>query len=916
VVLIDRTAEMKTLAGLLDGAEIGSSAAILLRGEAGIGKTALLQTVGGVAAERGMRTASVAGIEAEAPLGYAALHRLLQLFPEAIDRLPAPQRDALRFTLGLVSGPPPDRFLVGLGLLTLLADGASEHPLLIVVDDAHWVDLESGTVLGFAARRLQAERMTMLFAARDAEDEPAWLSDVPELRIGRLEDSDARGLLAEVTGGLVSPDIQARLVEGCSGNPLALVEVAHHLTPEQLSGGAVLPVPLPVGGPVQQLFVRRLDRLSPGARRLVAVAAAEPTASLGLVWRVARRLGVDTDGAAAELDRLVTFNEGVEFLHPLVRSAAYYDLPASERRLVHRALGQEMDSPHRSDRAAWHLALAATGPDEAIARRLDRAAQRANDGGGYAAATTLLRRAADLSADEDQRTDRLLAASEAALAAALPEQAQRLLDLVGGHPMNERQTLLALRLSSEASFSVGATDEAARGLLAAAKMLMAIDPPLARRTLLRALSAAVWAARDVLTEVRSYGMTLREPGASPDELREVTDLFLFGFLRRLAGDVQLAAPLLREALSELERSKPSDGLRAAIPPVVPAIASAELIDDGATFTAASSFVEFARRAGALTLLPNALVGLARVHIRQGRFVDAEDALAEASQLVRATGAPGSPDILADHWIFLLCWRGDEAEAQARAAALMAARRPGPGHDLISGHLAVLDLSAGRYKDAFDRLAPITGEDRLGFGTIMLPDFVEAAARSGQRTAAVAALDRLAPRAVAGATHMGLGRLARCQGLLADDGEAEEHYRKSIRLLGQSTSATDLARSHLMFGEWLRRQRRRSDARSELRTAYGMFADMGADGFAERARIELAATGAKLRKRVRGTTTDLTPQETQVAKLVVDGHTNREVAARLFLSPATIDYHLRKVFQKLSVSSRAELTRRMANASSA
>jgi DNA-binding CsgD family transcriptional regulator len=908
---VGRKGELEALTALLDQTEAGTSSAMVLRGEPGIGKTALLEAATELAAERGMVIATIAGIEAEAPLAYAALHRLLQFFPGAVDRLPPPQREALRSTLGLVAGPAPDRFLVGLGLLTLLADRASDQRLLTVIDDAQWLDPESGTVFGFAARRLQAEGVVMLCAAREADESPPWWSQLPEMCIGRLEDRDAADLVREVTGGPLSPDVQARLLRECSGNPLALVELARQLTPEQLAGAAVLPDPLHATGSVEQLFARRLGDLSHGARVVLAVAAAEPTAPEILVWSVSQRLGVDAPDALAELGPFAMFAEVVQFSHPLMRSVAYYGMSRPERRAIHRALAQEMDSPQNSDRVAWHLAMAATGPDESVARQLEQAAHRARHRGGFAATATLLQRAATLSVDERRKTDRLLAAAEAALTAARPNQARALLAEVRSDRTDERQMALARLISGTAFFATGAIDDAARELLAATKALLPFDPPLARRTLLGALIAAVWGATEVLEEVRTFATTISETGLAVDERGYVPDLFLFGFLRRLAGDAEPAAQLMRKAFRELERSEPPDQLRGPIPPIVPAIAGVELLDEAVVLTAATSYAEFARRAGALMILPNTLIAQARVYVRQGRFDDAEVALTEASELVGATGAPGIPHISAEQTVFLLCWRGKEADALALGAELSAAgQRPHPGADLVSTHLAVLHLSKGRYRHAFECLEPIMREDRLGIGTLILADFIEAAARSGELAAALTALERLATRTIAGGARLGLGRLARARALLADDDEAEEQHLESIRLLSTANSATELARSHLVFGEWLRRQRRRRDARSELATAHDLFTDMGAAGFAERARIELEATGAKARTRVAESTTDLTPQEAQVARLVAGGDTNREVAAQLFLSPATVEYHLRKVFQKLRVTSRTQLVRQV------
>jgi DNA-binding CsgD family transcriptional regulator len=909
--LIGRNEQLEMLTAILDGAEAGNSAALVLRGEQGIGKTALLEAISQRAALRGMITVTVGGVEVEAPIGYAALYRLLRRFPGAIDRLPSPQRDVLRWTMGLVSGPPPDRFLVGLAVLTLLADAATDAPLLTVIEDAQWLDPESATVLGFAARRLQAEGVVMLFAARERDDGPNWLSALPELVIDPLEDREATNLLVEVTSGLASPATRTRLLQEGRGNPLALIEMAGELTPEQLAGAAVLPDPLPAVVSPHQLLARRLRHLTPGARLMLGLAAAEPTASESLMWRLADRLGIDADCASLELDGLVSFDDVIRFSHPLVRSLAYYSTALCERHRIHRALAEGMDIGLNPDRVAWHHAMAATGPDEAVASQLEDAAERERCRGGYAAASRLLERAATLSVDEHLRTDRLLAASEAALAAAQPEQARALLEEVRGQP-TARQAATTLRLSGEAFFAAGATDQAARELLAAARALTTIDPGLGRRALLSALIAGEFAATIVRQEVRSFAAVTSDPGLTPDDEHGVTDLFLRGFLHRLAGAAEPAARLLRQALGEMEHSRESDRLQNVIPPIVAVLGGVELLDAPAIEATAHSYAEFARRAGALTVVPNALVALATVSIRRGHFKDAETALVEAGQLRRATGARGTPDLLAAQTILLLCWRGDEGEASTQAAALLDRHeRPAAGCDLVAANLALLDLSKGRYESAFSRLEAMVSEDRLGFGTYMLADFIEAAARSGRHSEAVEALDRLATRATAAGGRFGLGCLARCRALVADDNAAEEHHRQSIDLLDDNNSATELARSRLLFGEWLRRQRRRRDARSELKTAHEMFVRMGASGFAERTRIELLATGEKVRKHIVEAATHLTPQESQIAGLVAKGHTNREVAAKLFISAATVDYHLRKVFQKLGVSSRTQLAREVA-----
>ena len=911
--LIDRSRELGLLTELLARTAEGTSAAVVLRGEPGIGKTALLDATAARAVTEGMRVARVTGVESEVPLGYAAVHRLLLRFPGLIERLPAPQRDALQFTFGLVAGPPPDRFLVALGVLTLLADAASDASLLCVIDDAQWLDFESAVVLGFVARRLHGEGIVMVFAARELTEVAPALQDLPELVIGGLDADDAAALLSSVATSTLSPDVETRLVAEGGGNPLALVELAAELTPAQLAGSATLPDPLPAAGSLQQMFSRRLRRLSPDARLLLGVAAAEPAASETVLWRTAERLGLDADLAASEVSGLAEFVPAVTFRHPLVRSVAYHSMPASRRRLIHRMLAELTDAGEQPDRVAWHLAMAATGPDEELAARLAQVAGRAMDRGGYAATTTFLARAAELSADGQLRTDRLLAATEAALTAGHPVQARALLDQAQSGAASDRQLATALRLAGQVSFATGRPGDAARQLLAAARRLMQGDARLGRRTLLAALIAANYAQGDALEQVHAFAMDA--VAGTPVDLGDpssAADCLLLGFLHRLSGAPKQALPLLRAAVGHLRDPATPDIIRMSLPIFVSALAAWELLDDDATPDVVNMYTQFARRAGALMVLPVALTRLAGFHMSQGRFDNAQEAFAEGRALSEATGAPGSPRTASSIELALLCWRGREEEARDLAARIAAelehlegdARQSYPLY-----YLTVLDLGLGRYRQAYDQALPVFRDDRLGNGTLVLPDLIEAAVRCDELLVARDALTRLEERAEASGARWGLGWLARCQALLAGDA-AEPLYCQAIDHLEPTAARVDLARTHLLYGEWLRRQRRRREARIELRAAHDMFTEMDADAFAARARTELAATGERPRKRSVETTQALTPQEAQVARLVAEGGTNRDVAAELFISPATVEYHLRKVYQKLGISSRTQLVHRM------
>ncbi len=908
MAIVGRSSEREALSALLDGAQEGLSGALVLRGAAGVGKTTLLDDAAESAGARGMQIARLAGIESETQLGYAALHRLLLPYPGHVDRLPGPQRDALRSTFGLVGGPPADRFLVALAVLTLLADVASEEPLLCLVDDGHWLDPESQVVLGFVARRLDAERIALVLATRDMH--PLTPSGpLPELVVGGLSDPEAANLLLSVTEGTVSPHVADRLIASTGGNPLALVELARELTPDQLSGISPLPEPIPAGHSLQLLFSRQVNRLPPESRLFLALAATEPTASQATLWRAASQLGIDPEEAFSEAGDLVTFTPQVTFRHPLVCSVAYHLTPVSQRRRIHQALA---DQGGEADRVAWHLGMAAIGPDEAVAARVEQTAERARERGGYAATVTFLARAAELSVSGDFRTRRLLAAAEAALAAGQPVRARALLDQAESGATDDRHVATALRLGGEVAFATGQTGDAARQLLAAAKRLMPVDARLGRRTLLAALTAANYTPREVLEEVRAFAADLVETPVDLEDPSSTADCLLFGFLHRLSGAPDKAAPLLRAAIGHLRDPQTPDAIRMSMPAVVGALAGGELLDKNAGLDVLNTYMRFARRTGELRVLAPALTVGAIVLIFQGRFAEAEAACAEGRALGEATGAPGSPDAASFTELALLCWRGHEEEARELAARIDAEEQRRGGDVLRNRQqfcLAPLELGFGRYRQAYAHSLPVFRDDRLSLGTICLPDLIEAASRCDELHVAREALKRLEERAEASGAGWGLGRLARCQALLAEDA-AEPLYRRAIDLLEPTAVLIDLARTHLLFGEWLRRQRRRREARFQLGAAYDMFAEIGAGAFARRAQAELAATGEKPRKRTVETRQTLTPQEAHIARLVAEGGTNREVAAELFISPATVEYHLRKVYQKLAITSRTQLARTM------
>ena len=914
-MLVGRPAEREVLGGLLARAAEGYSGALVLRGEPGVGKTALLDETVAAAVATGMQTARLTGVEPETQLGYAGLHRFLLPFADQLERLPAPQREALRSTFGLVAGPSADRFLVALAVLTLLADVASQVPLVCVVDDAQWLDPESLVALGFVARRLYAERVVLLFAVREPDGQLSALAGLPELAVGGLEGPAAMDLLLSLAPGRLSPSVGARIVAGTGGNPLALAELARELSPAQLAGAEALPEPLPAGGSLEKVFSRRVSRLPPETRLLLAVAAAEPAASAALVWRAAGKLGIDPEAAAtADVGGLAEFTPRVEFRHPLIRSVVYHSMPLRQRRRIHQALAAVADGDERPDRMAWHLGMAAVGPDEAVAARLEQAAGRARERGGYAATVTFLTRAADLSADQGLRGGRLLAAAEAALTAGQSSRAGVLLEAATpqlGGPLARAQ---ARRLDGRIRFALGQAGETSSVLLEAARALAPIDPYSAREALLEALEAAVYAgwsaSQAVLAEIAGAARATR--AASGPEA-SATDLLLDGFAVRATAGYPAAVPLLRRAIALLRADdlSPQEGLRRLRLGVV---ASADLLDDQAQHALAIRWVQLARDHGALTALPVALNQQSVfAEVEAGRFDAARACFAEAFEISAATGNPGVVGTAGVSEVFELAWRGRETDTRRVAAAVAheATAADRGGQNILAQYcLAVLELGLGNYQAALQCAVGVYDDDAPFMGTYVLPELVEAAARCGQTGLAEAALGRLAERAVASGTPLALGLLARSRALLASDTDAEPPYEEAVRHLEQCRSIPQLARAHLVYGEWMRRQRRRRDARERLRTAHDMFTAMGAGAFAERARVELLATGERARQRTAETAEELTPQEARIARLVSEGESNRDIAAQLFLSPSTVDYHLRKVFRKTGVTSRTQLARTM------
>jgi DNA-binding CsgD family transcriptional regulator len=874
---------------------------LVVRGEPGVGKTALLDYLAGRAS--GCRVARAAGVEAEMELAYAGVHKLLTPMLDRLERLPGPQREALATAFGLSAGPAPDRFLVGLAVLSLLADAAEEHPLLCLVDDAQWLDQASAQVLGFVARRLVAESVALVFAARVPGDE---LARLPELVVEGLPEADARALLeAALTGPLDAP-VRDRLVAETAGNPLALLELPRGLTPAELAGGFALPDAPPLAGRIEESFRRRLKALPEETRSLLLVAAADPVGDPVLVWQAAARLGIRAAAATpAAAAGLLEFGTRVLFRHPLVRSAAYRSASLQERQEVHRALADVTDPALDPDRRAWHRAQAAPGPDEEVAAELERSAGRAQARGGVAAAAAFLQRAVALTLDPARRAERALAAAQASLQAGAFDAALGLLATAETGPLDDFQRARVDLLRGQVAFASGLGRDAPPLLLKAARRLEPFDLDLARETYLIAWAAAVFAGHlggpNDLIEICHAVRRPPPPTGTPRPL----DLLVDGLARLIIDGYAAAAATLLRAGKVLADIPVGDVLRWGW---MATAASNAVWDDDSTRAIAARHVQVVRDAGALAQLPMPLLALGTVTAWSGDFAGAASMIAEAESIAAATGSRMPPSIA----LRVVGLRGREAEASALiATTIEQAAAGGQGLAATTAHwtAAVLYNGLGRYNEAVTAARHATSDTFEPYVSMWgLPELVEAATRTGDAELARDALERLAETTQPAGTDFALGIELRTRALLGDGVIAEELYREAIERLGRTRLRPELARAHLLYGEWLRREGRRIDARGQLRTAHDLFAAIGMEGFAERARRELLATGEKVRKRSPETREELTPQETQIARLARDGLSNREIGAQLFISARTVKYHLGKVFTKLGISSRSQLRR--------
>ncbi len=901
-MLRGRSDERDELDRQLQRVRAGHSWVQVLRGEAGVGKTALLEYVADRASDS--HIARLAGVESEMELAFAGLHQLCAPMLDGLEALPGPQQDALRIAFGMQGGAAPDRFLVALATLSLLAGAAEVDPLVCLVDDVQWLDLASAQTLAFVARRLLAERIAMVFVVREPNHVNE-LTGLPELVVRGLSDGDARSLLASAIPGRLDERVRDQIVAETRGNPLALVELTRGFTPAELAGGFGLPDTRPLASRVEETFVQRVRSLPHETQRLLLVAAAEPVGDVSLLWRAAERLGIRGDaGMPAEQAGLIDLGIRVQFRHPLVRSAAYRAADFRDRREAHQALADVTDRDTDPDRRAWHQAQAASGPDEAVAGELERSADRAQARGGTAAAAAFLAHAAELTPDPAARGRRALAAAQAKFDAAASEEALKLLASAELAPLDELQRARLERFRAEIAFARTRGSDAPALLLASARRLEPLDPALARETHLEAIAAAMYAGRLGDTPgVRGAAEAAQAAPAAPQPPRAI-DLLLDGLATRFTEGYSGGVPPLRSALDAFLRV---EGLTARDERWLwlACRMAQDLWDDELWYELATHLLRIARETGALRVLPTAATYRASLHVHSGAFGVASSLIAEADAIIEVTDM--APLKFAS--LMLAAWRGDEAdgleliEAGRREAT---ARGEGMALGVLEWATALLYNGSGRYADALAAAQQGCKQDDVGLFAWTLVELIEAGVRSGATDAASAALDRLSERTRATGTDWALGIEAGSRALLSGTCDAEPLYREAVERLARSRGVVHLARAQLLYGEWLRRENRRVDAREQLRAAYDRFDQIGAEAFAERARRELLATGETAPRRTVETRDVLTAQEAQIARMASDRQTNPEIGAKLFISPRTVEYHLRKVFTKLDISSRKEL----------
>ena len=895
-----RRREQEQLCRLVTGIRSGRSGALLVRGETGIGKTALLEYL--VEQASGCTVARATGVQADMELPFAGLQQMFGSMLGSLGTLPDPQRDAVQVAFGLRSGPAPDRYAVGLAVLGLLAEAVEEGPVVCIVDDAQWLDHASAQTLAFVARRLLEESVAMVFAVRDPSEDETFAS-LPELVVQGLRDEDARALLGVAIAAGVEPRVIERIIAETRGNPLALLELPRGLTAEELAGGFAASPAQPISARLEQSFLRQVRSMPKRTQRLLLLAASEPMGDPALLMRAAEVIGLDAEAAApAEAAGLIELATRVRFQHPLLRSAIYRAAPLADRQAAHRALAEATDARTDPDRRAWHRAQAALGTDEDLAAELERSAERAQARGGLAATAAFLERSAALTPDRGRRAGRSLAAAQAKYLAGSPPAALTLLESAGSAEMDALQFALAQRLRGRIALHGGRSGEAAPILSAAAQQLESLDPGLARETHLEAMHAAAVAGR-LGMGMRQAAVAARTAPAAPTP-QHASDTLLDGLAVRFTEGISAGAPILKLALAGLLDGN-EDSEEDVRWPWLACRVAADVFDDQTWHLLATRYVLIARVAGALGVLPIALMHLSLMHMFEGDLDKAAALVEEVDSIIEATASRR----MNISKLMLAAYRGDEARASSlidEAEQNAIARGEGFVLTFAEHARAVLYNGLGQYTAALENAQRASSQDELHASVWSLPELVEAAVRSGKPELATDALERLGERTQVAGTEWALGIAARSRALLSDGPIAENLYREAIDRLGRCRVALELARTQLLYGEWLRRRGRRLDAREQLRTARVSFLEMGAEAFAQRAIRELLATGETARKRTDETRGELTPHETRIARMARDGASNQDIATQLFVSRKTVEYHLHKVFTKLGIKTRQQL----------
>ena len=899
VGFLGRTSERRRIDDALVSARGGRSAVLVIRGEPGVGKTELLRYAARQAA--GLRVAHVEGIQAEIELPVSGIQRLCAPLLDAVEELPEPQQKALGVAFGLSSGDAPDKFLVAVAVLNLLAANATERPLLCLVDDAQWLDVTSLGALGFVARRLVADAVAVIIALREPATTTA-LDGLPQLMLTGLDEPDARALLSRVVPGRIHEGVRDRIIGETRGNPLALQELSHRMTPAELAGGYAPAASDDLPSLLTQEYQRRIAELGAPTQLLMLLAAAEPLGDAALLWRAAERVSVEPSALTPASEAgLLEVDDHVRFHHPLVRAAVYRAATPEERHRAHRALAEASDPYQAADGRAWHRALASAEPDEAVAVDLERSAERAVRRGGLAAAAALLDRASVLTPDARLQAGRALAAAEASFQAGDFSAAQRLLATALSGELDGLQRARAALLRGHVAVVSRYGNDASALLLEAARQLEPFDLTLARRAYLTAWSAAVTAhhlgGAEVLRDISAAVQALPPLPAEPDPL----DLMLNAYALLISDGHTAAMPLLRRAAEVVLELPVQDVLRWGWQ--VGGVRSA--IWDDEAIAVYERQADLVRGAGALAELPIHLQALALERAWRGDLPGARELMAEADGISTSMGNQVPPFAL----LRILALEGRAEEAVPLIDAVIeAGTKQGQGIAVMVAHwaAAVLNNGLGRHN-----LAAVAAGEIVSHG--VLPwlsmwaccELVEAASREGDRDLAQDALDRLLATTGPANSHLARGVEARSQALLATD-DAEVLYRAAIDQLDRSGNRSELARAHLVFGEWLLGEGRLREARERLRAGEELFSGVGMEAFAERSRRGLVAAGAKPRGRPGDARDELTPQETQIARLARDGFTNAQIGAQLFLSPRTVEWHLHKAFGKLRIQSRDAL----------